>query len=226
MQAKAREAIVVGYSREKRGYRLLDSKTRKAFYSHTAVFYEDKPGRIAEGVTPALNTGVSTQQYFNMDSAAMESIPAMLDEMHADRESACASDEHQDLPGGADIDDGSARTGGAGGAVAGGVVSVTESRKRGRDDVSQNCEHPSKRMRSEIAPSSAAVRGAELHEQGSHEDRLRGGCEPECETSGKAKRKKKKRSRGRRQQRLKLVKGCCVENHRPRSRLHLRRLVR
>ncbi|KAE8895745.1 hypothetical protein PF005_g19149 [Phytophthora fragariae] len=44
MQAKAREAIFVGYSREKRGYRLLDSKTRKAFYSHTTVFYEDKPG--------------------------------------------------------------------------------------------------------------------------------------------------------------------------------------
>ncbi|POM58512.1 Rve domain containing hypothetical protein [Phytophthora palmivora] len=38
MNAKAREAVFVGYSREKRGYRLLDSKTNKSFYSHTVIF--------------------------------------------------------------------------------------------------------------------------------------------------------------------------------------------
>ncbi|OWZ03245.1 hypothetical protein PHMEG_00025061 [Phytophthora megakarya] len=46
MDVKAHEAIFVGYSREKRGYRLLDSKTNKPFYSHTVVFYENKRGRI------------------------------------------------------------------------------------------------------------------------------------------------------------------------------------
>ncbi|POM77903.1 Uncharacterized protein PHPALM_4642, partial [Phytophthora palmivora] len=41
-QAKAQEAVFVGYSREKQGYHLLNSKTNKAFYSHTVVFYENK----------------------------------------------------------------------------------------------------------------------------------------------------------------------------------------
>ncbi|KAJ8563863.1 hypothetical protein ON010_g7484 [Phytophthora cinnamomi] len=124
MQAKAREAIFVGYSREKHGYRLLDSKTRKAFYSHTAIFYERKVGRIATGTTPVLDTVVPIERYLEMDNVAMENIPAMLDEMHdddiedVDCESAGTSDILPDLPGGAD--DRSARTGGDSGAVAGG----------------------------------------------------------------------------------------------------------
>ncbi|GMF59920.1 unnamed protein product [Phytophthora fragariaefolia] len=80
MNAKAREAIFVGYSREKRGFRLLDSKTRKAFYSHTAVFYESKAGRIAQGGPSVSRKDVPTQQYLNLDNATMDNIPAMLNE--------------------------------------------------------------------------------------------------------------------------------------------------
>ncbi|POM61391.1 hypothetical protein PHPALM_29598, partial [Phytophthora palmivora] len=56
LNARAREAIFVGYSRERRGYRLLDCKTNKAFYSHTLVFDEDRPGRILLGSDRARST--------------------------------------------------------------------------------------------------------------------------------------------------------------------------
>ncbi|GMF31511.1 unnamed protein product [Phytophthora fragariaefolia] len=81
-QPKAREAIFVGYSREKRGYRLLDSKTRKAFYSHTAVFYKRKAERIATGVMPSFAITVPIERYLELDNVAMENIPTKLDEMH------------------------------------------------------------------------------------------------------------------------------------------------
>ncbi|KAE8979431.1 hypothetical protein PR001_g24553 [Phytophthora rubi] len=127
MDTKAREAIVVGYSRERRGYRLLDSNTRTAYYSHTVVFREKKADRIAKGATPELVSDVSTQQYLGIDSATMETIPSMLDEAHhnerCDSESSAVGSEHQNRSGGADGAR-SARSGGAaeearsGGAVA------------------------------------------------------------------------------------------------------------
>ncbi|OWZ23341.1 LOW QUALITY PROTEIN: hypothetical protein PHMEG_0001786 [Phytophthora megakarya] len=82
MHAKAREVIFFGYSRAKHGYRMLDCNTRKAICSHTAVFYGNKPGHIAAGPEPLLNITMSIQQYLNVDSSVMKSIPAMLDEMH------------------------------------------------------------------------------------------------------------------------------------------------
>ncbi|KAE8907367.1 Retrovirus-related Pol polyprotein from transposon TNT 1-94 [Phytophthora fragariae] len=191
MQSKAREAIFVGYTREKRGYRLLDSKTRKAFYSHTAVFYERKAGRIATGSTPILDTTVPVERYLEMDSAAMENIPAILDEMHeddteedADCESVGSSDVHPDLPGGAD--DRSARTGGAKGAVARGDISAGDIRS---SKSINHCETPQKRTRSE---NDLAVRGAAPDDT----EHLR--IENESEQSTKSKYKKRERCRGRR----------------------------
>ena len=45
-----------------------------AFYSHTAVFYENKAGRLPQGTTPTLRTDVSTEQYFDMDSVTLKRI--------------------------------------------------------------------------------------------------------------------------------------------------------
>ncbi|GMF41340.1 unnamed protein product [Phytophthora fragariaefolia] len=140
MDAKAREAVFVGYSREIRGYRLLDSSTKKAYYSHTVIFYENKAGRIAVGESTAGgNLTASTQQYLRMDNATVSSIPDILDEMHDESgiEHECnGSGSNQNPVGGANAtapqirtgraiasnaDDASTRTGGA---------MVTQKRKR------------------------------------------------------------------------------------------------
>ncbi|POM66570.1 Rve domain containing hypothetical protein [Phytophthora palmivora] len=82
MQTKAQEAVFVGFSREKRGYRLLNSKT-KAFNSYTVVFYENKGGRLC--ADSALQpSDVTTKEYFGLDSSVGDSIEPMLNEMHED----------------------------------------------------------------------------------------------------------------------------------------------
>ncbi|KAE9276996.1 hypothetical protein PR003_g28907 [Phytophthora rubi] len=183
MDSKARETIFVGYSRERRGYRLLDSNTRKAYCSHTVVFHEKKAGRIAKGATPELVSNVSTQQYLGIDSATMETIPSMLDEAHpnerCDSESSAVGSEHQNLPGGADGAR-SARSGGAaeearsGGAVAT-EVAVENTRSGGTVvTVSGGAVVTQKRKRSEGA-GSVEVRGTESQEENrSQADHLRG----------------------------------------------------
>ncbi|GMF35416.1 unnamed protein product [Phytophthora fragariaefolia] len=83
MDARVKEALFVGYSRERRGYRLLDSKTNRSFYSHTVVFYETKPGRILlkeDMATPY----VPTAEYLDIDDATMQNIPSLLEELQSD----------------------------------------------------------------------------------------------------------------------------------------------
>lgn len=94
MDPKAREAIFVGYSREQRGYRLLDSKTNQAFYSHTAVFYESKPGRVFTG---QIHPESSTTEYLGVDDGVMENIPSILEAAHNDRLGGAEDEEHQHL---------------------------------------------------------------------------------------------------------------------------------
>ncbi|KAF4149477.1 hypothetical protein GN958_ATG01292 [Phytophthora infestans] len=94
MDPKAREAIFVGYSREQRGYRLLDSKTNQAFYSHTAVFYESKPGRVFTG---QIHPESSTTEYLGVDDGVMENIPSILEAAHNDRIGGAEDEEHQHL---------------------------------------------------------------------------------------------------------------------------------
>lgn len=62
-------------------------------YNHRAIFYEDKSGRIAAEPMPSLNSNVSTQQSFDMDSAVMQNKPAMLDEMREEE----SNDGHCEL---------------------------------------------------------------------------------------------------------------------------------
>ncbi|KAF4133318.1 putative integrase catalytic domain-containing protein [Phytophthora infestans] len=97
MDVKAREAVFVGYNREKRGYRLLDSHSGKAFYCQTAIFYEEKSGRLMVGQLDTVDTA-STKQYLQVDDVTMERIPVMLDEEPA-RDSSVAR------TGGADEDE-------------------------------------------------------------------------------------------------------------------------
>ncbi|OWZ16171.1 hypothetical protein PHMEG_00010078 [Phytophthora megakarya] len=70
--SKAREAVFVGYPRESRGYRLLNSKTNKSFYSHTVIFYEAKPGRILIGSGSTPTTNVPTAEYLDIDTATLQ----------------------------------------------------------------------------------------------------------------------------------------------------------
>ncbi|KAE9032721.1 hypothetical protein PR003_g5888 [Phytophthora rubi] len=90
MDAKARESIFVGYNRQKRGYRLVDSQTQRAFYSQTVVFYESKTGRLSaaasssERSTPTRTSTVPIHQYLDMDKATGENVPAMLEAIHED----------------------------------------------------------------------------------------------------------------------------------------------
>lgn len=82
MQAKAKEAVFVGYSREKRGYRLLDSTTNKAFFSHTVVFYETKAGRIlTNSPSPGIASEVSTSDYLGGAGADKNDVGPILDDM-------------------------------------------------------------------------------------------------------------------------------------------------
>jgi hypothetical protein len=190
IDAKAREAIFVGYSREKRGYRLLDSRTLKAFYSHTAVFYEDKPGRIAQGTTPVLRTDVSTQRYLNLDNATIENIPAKLNEIHdddsqpVDSETVNASDNPQNLPGGADSDGNitmrEARAGGAGGEASRDVRSGGAGEATSPTDQSGQKEKRSREASESLA------------------GRLRGGHESESDCESRRATKKRRRGRRRR----------------------------
>ncbi|GMF56088.1 unnamed protein product [Phytophthora fragariaefolia] len=76
--------MFVGYSRERKGYRLLDSNTNKQFYSHPVVFYETKPGRILlkeDTATP----NVPTTEYLDVDMAAMQNILSLLEELQSER---------------------------------------------------------------------------------------------------------------------------------------------
>ncbi|KAE8905453.1 hypothetical protein PF007_g29092 [Phytophthora fragariae] len=204
MDSKAREAIFVGYSRERRGYRLLDSNTREAYYSHTVVFHEKKAGRIAKGATPELVSDVSTQQYLGIDSATMETIPSMLDEAHpnerCDSESSAVGSEHQNLPGGAD----GARSASSGGAAeearSGGAVATevaVENTRSGGTVVTRSggAVATQKRKRSAEGAGSVEVRGTESQEENrSQADHLRGEDVPPDAATSKPKRKKRKRS--------------------------------
>ncbi|GMF15920.1 unnamed protein product [Phytophthora fragariaefolia] len=209
MQPKAREAIFVGYSREKRGYRLLDSKTRKAFYSHTAVFYERKAGRNATGVTPSFDTTVPIERYLELNNVAMDNIPTLLDEMHHEDADnvvmiaagqTCQVGQTVEVPG---------LVGQAGlvvqlpGLVGQMVLllqdtadsdtaSASARAKRGRTERVEWGETPQKRTRSGNV---AAVRGAVPRED-MERPTMRNVCE--IEQNQKFKRNKKKRCRGRR----------------------------
>ncbi|GMF29105.1 unnamed protein product [Phytophthora fragariaefolia] len=97
MEAKAKEAVFVGYSREKRGYRLLDSKTNKAFFSHTVVFYETKAGRVLNGSNSTHEESVSDYRGGVVDQ---DDIQPILDAMRVGNS---CGDESRDCTGGADV---------------------------------------------------------------------------------------------------------------------------
>lgn len=110
MEIKAREAIFVGYARDKRGCRLLDIKPHKAFYSHTVVFYSNKAGRFLTEPSSAASA-VSTKGYFCVDSTKGDDIESILDEMHegevggannrtGSRTGGAEDSMHDDQPGG------------------------------------------------------------------------------------------------------------------------------
>ncbi|KAE8960414.1 hypothetical protein PR002_g30222 [Phytophthora rubi] len=65
----------------------------KAFYSHTAVFYEDKPGRILLKDGTEAPT-VPTSEYLDIDATTLQNIPALLEEAQAEEipESECRTD--------------------------------------------------------------------------------------------------------------------------------------
>lgn len=209
MESKAREAIFVGYSREQRGYRLLDSETNKSFYSHTAVFYENKPGRVLISRNQDMST-VPTTQYLGVNTNAMESIPSLLEEADCDRadgaNAASQTGGAGNQPGnaragGADGQDDSARTGGA--EAHSGSEEATQDgmkgEKRGRpSDISEDAQpHQKKRRKqNQSAPSTVVARGAEDHNEHLQVDYLRG----KLNTNGDmpARGAKKKRRSGRR----------------------------
>jgi len=164
LQAKAREAVFVGYSREKRGYRLLDSKTNKAFYSHTVVFYENKAGRL---LTDSLSTpsAAPTSDYFDVDRSVEDEIEPMLDEMHqganeehndADSRSTGGANDtsEDDRRGGADERD--LRSGGANGQCPSSSCTVAEQHEeKEADHLRGEC-----RMKKEVESENEAVGGA------------------------------------------------------------------
>ncbi|POM69708.1 Hypothetical protein PHPALM_13982 [Phytophthora palmivora] len=110
MEAKAKESVFVGYSREKRGYRMLDSKTNKAFFSHNVIFFEAKPGRVLVGSTsPGPTHEHSLNNYLGGYDVDQDEVEPILDEMNcADVTSGCRtggadtmSEKSDNRPGGA-----------------------------------------------------------------------------------------------------------------------------
>ncbi|GMF27838.1 unnamed protein product [Phytophthora fragariaefolia] len=95
METKAKEDVFVGYSREKRGYRLLDSKTNK--FRHTVVFYETKAGRVLNGSNSTHEESVS--DYLG-GVVEQDDIQPILDEMRVGNN---CGDESRDRTGGADV---------------------------------------------------------------------------------------------------------------------------
>ncbi|OWZ10532.1 LOW QUALITY PROTEIN: hypothetical protein PHMEG_00016610 [Phytophthora megakarya] len=182
MDAKAREAIFVGYSKKQRVYRLLEAKTNKAFFSHTAVFYEYKPGRILVGQSQAEASAVSTTEYLAVGADALENIPRMLEEAQQDGAGEAREEQRPHIPsdiraGGADDHEGHAESARTGGAKAGTRFSEEKSSKRGQSsgDVLPEPCRKKRRKAKQMTQGTVTVRGTEVHNEHLHVDHLRDG---------------------------------------------------
>ncbi|GMF15428.1 unnamed protein product [Phytophthora fragariaefolia] len=119
MDAKAREAVFVGYSRDDKGYRLLDSKMGKSFYSHTPVFFEEKSGRLPQQKLSSPSPTAShapTTEYLGVDKRVMQKLPSLMDTLsdpNGSRPGGTASETDDDLAGGAISMERGARSGGS-----------------------------------------------------------------------------------------------------------------
>lgn len=63
---------------------LISHNTNKSFYSHTAAFYESKPGRVLLKESAPGATQVPVPQYLEVVAATMQNIPSLLQEVRSD----------------------------------------------------------------------------------------------------------------------------------------------
>ncbi|GMF51013.1 unnamed protein product [Phytophthora fragariaefolia] len=103
VDAKARKDVLVGNFRDNKGYRLLDNKAGKRFYSHTAVSFDEKPGRLPQRkLSSPSPTASHAPTTLGVDKRKTQKLPSLMDTL---------SDPNGSRPGGAASETDDDRTG-------------------------------------------------------------------------------------------------------------------